>query len=215
MKPTVSVLLPSRGRPDLLKNSIASLGKGNFEVLIRYDDDDKTMPLKLSKKNVRQMKGTRVGYANFHLMVNELAKQAKGDWLLLWNDDAIMRTTDWVDTISRFDSNKPKVLNFFDTEDSQKNLFPVMSRAMYEAIGHFSLSTHCDTWALDIANGTGTHVEVDGIEAEHLRDSLDDATRHDTQAVYATSSPQYFSDEMKLLRDADMVKIREASHGIR
>lgn len=214
MKPIVSVLLPSRGRPELLNNSIASLGKGNFEVLIRYDDDDKTMPLKTTKKNVRQIKGERVGYANFHLMINELAEQAKGDWLLLWNDDAVMKTTNWVDIISRFDSKKPRVLNFFDTEDSQNNLFPIMSRAMYEAIGHFSLSTHCDTWALDIANGTGTHVKVEGIKAEHIRDSLDDATKQDTQAVYATSSPQYFSKEMKLLRDADMVKIRGVNHGV-
>lgn len=208
-KRTISVLLPSRGRPELLKSSIASLGRGDFEVLVRYDDDDATMPLKNVKKNVRQVRGERVGYGNFHLMINELAEIATGDWLMLWNDDAIMKTAGWSEIIATHDSIRPTVLNFFDISNNQNNLFPVMSRRMYKTIGHFSLSTHCDTWAQDVANGTGTHIAVEGIEAEHIRESLNDLTKRETQNTYSTSSPIYFSDRMRQLRDEDMIKIRK------
>lgn len=208
MKNIVSVLLPSRGRPELLRKSIESLGEGNFEVLVRYDSDDKTMPLKNVGKNVRLIKGDRVGYKNFHLMINELCEQAASDWLMLWNDDALMESKDWLNAFTNYDSKKATLLNFFDTENMNNNLFPVMSRSMYEAIGHFSLSTHCDTWAQDIANGTGTHHKVDGIRAKHIRESINDETKNETQAVYSESSPEYFSEDMKLLRDQDMQKIR-------
>lgn len=205
---TVSVLLPSRGRPDMLRDSIESLGKGDYEVLVRYDGDDKTMPLKGLGRHVRQIAGERVGYKGFHLMINELASQAEGEWLLLWNDDAVMQSDNWLLELQRYDSSKPCVLNFFDPGNPQNNLFPLMSKAMFEAIGHFSLSTHCDTWALDIANATGTHIAMEGISSRHVREDIDDLTKRETQSVYADSSPEYFSDDMRKLREQDIERIR-------
>lgn len=203
----ISVLMPSRQRPGLAQESIESLGKGDFEVLIWLDADDPDLEayksLKLGKYFIRQ----RVGYPGFHEMVNLLAAKAKGDWLLLWNDDALMSPPDWHKKINMRDSRKPVVLNFFAPGVMDNNLFPVVSRSMYEAMGHFSLSPHCDSWVQDTANELGIHESVVGIEAWHRRDIISDATKTHSQATYAQTSPRYNSVEIQNLRNEDKRKV--------
>lgn len=202
----VSVLLPTRERAQMAKESIESLGGGDFEVLLYVDTDDPQLKAykSLASDRVKVFVEPRLTYANFHRMVNFLAKKAKGDWLLLFNDD--MRIDgDWKVP----DADKPQVLNFWDPNNMRNNLAPIISRSMYETMGHFSLSTHCDSWVQDIANELGIHVPVPGVRVTHLRESLNDATKSHSQPVYATSSPEYDGLEMMKLRMIDMEKLRE------
>jgi hypothetical protein len=191
----------------MCKEAIDSLGDGDFEVLLYVDTDDPQIKAyrSLASRKVKVFVEARLGYANFHRMVNFLAKKAKGEWLLLWNDD--MRIIgDWTVPDA---TDKPQVLNFWDPNNQVNNLAPVISRKMYEIMGHFSLSTHCDSWVQDIANELGIHVPVHGAQVQHLRESLNDATKSQTQPVYATSSPEYDGLEMMKLREIDKEKLRE------
>jgi hypothetical protein len=45
--------------------------------------------------------GPRIGkgYDSLHEYYNELASKATGDWLMLWNDDAVMETEGWDEKI--------------------------------------------------------------------------------------------------------------------
>lgn len=188
------------------------VGRPEVEILVWVDNDDpelarykaiaKDCKLKLS---VRQ----RVGYKNFHVMVNTLAAKAKGDWLLLWNDDAVIKTQNWIELIEAHDAKQPVVLNFYNPTNVKDNLFPVISRPMLEAMGYYSMSTHCDSWVQDIANDLGIHIPVPGITALHTRDELHDDTKFETQAVYTHSSPEYDSLFMQTLRDQDKEKIKQ------
>lgn len=205
----ISVLLPSRGRPELLKQSIASLGDGNFEVLVWLDDDDIDYPF---IHKVTYFRKKRIGYLRFHEMINFLSKKASGDWLMLWNDDATMLTP-WVDAILFEDHTEPVVLNFFDPTISINNLFPIISRPMYEAMGHYSLSAHCDSWVQDIANRIGIHKQVWGIRAYHKRDQINDQTKLESQTAYRETSPKHSSPELVGLLEEDIKKIREKQGG--
>lgn len=207
----ISVLMPTRERPELARQSIESLGGSGFEVLIRIDDDDPQRDSYVWPHNGKYaVMDKRVGYSNFHVMVNQLAAKATGEWLMLWNDDAIMHTPDWAQRVQNHHSSSiPCVLNLY-SEAMNNNLFPIISRPMYEAMGHFSLSTHCDSWVQDIANSLGIHLYVPGIDIEHKRDLLNDETKQQSQGAYAITSPLYDSDGMKLLRMKDMEKIRRA-----
>lgn len=206
----ISVLLPSRGRASLAKESLESLGEedSQFEVLMYVDDDDMDVVKykNLAGFNVKVYRDKRVGYKNFHVMVNYLAEKAKGDWLLLWNDDAFMLTKDWAQKINKLDSSKPVVLNFFDPMNKLNNLFPVISRAMYEAMGHYSLNTHCDSWVQDIANELKIHKPVGGISCMHRREYLSDRTKIETQETYKTSSPEYETMTKERAEDANKIK---------
>lgn len=207
----ISVLMPSRGRPELAKESLESLGEedSQFEVLLYVDDDDMSVVKyqDLAGFNVKVFRKQRVGYKNFHVMINFLAEKAKGDALMLWNDDAFMMTSDWAPKLNKLDYSKPVVYNFFDPMNKLNNLFPVISRPMYEAMGHFSLNTHCDSWVQDIANELKIHKPVGAINCMHRREYLSDRTKMETQETYKTSSPEY--DTMTKERAEDALKIKE------
>lgn len=207
----ISVLCPSRGRPELLVESLSSLGDGDYEYLVYVDEDDPELERYTALENAKLLLYVRprVGYKNFHLMVNELAADAEGEWILLWNDDALVEGGNVSEAVHQEDPTKPVVLNFFDPEITNMNLFPVISRPLYEAMGHFSLSTHCDSWVQDIANVLKIHKPIPGITVRHRRDLINDRTKEDSQGAYATTSPLYDSDDMISLRLKDQAKIKE------
>lgn len=199
----ISVLIPSRGRPELLRESIDSLGVGDFEILVYVDRDDPYLTEYMQVPTTYTLVGKRHGYEGLQHYINDLCKIATGDWLFLWNDDAIMNTPIWWKKVHQPD--RPEVINF----DSNliNNLFPLVSRQMYEAMGHFSLSPHNDSWVQDIANKLGIHTYVPGVYIYHRRMELDDQTKTESQAAYSTTSPAY--EEMWQLRDEDAKKIME------
>lgn len=199
----ISVLVPSRNRPTLLRESLSSLGYGDFETLVYIDNDDPSRREYMEVPTTYTLVGKRHGYPGLQHYINELCKLATGDWLFLWNDDALMKTPDWWKKVHETD--KPEVINF--DANPLNNLFPLVSRQMYEAMEHFSLSPHNDSWVQDIANKLGIHTHVPGVEIYHRRMELNDKTKSETQAAYATTSPAY--DGMWELRDKDAEKIME------
>jgi len=213
----ISVLMPSRMRYQLAKESIESLGKGDFEVLMYIDDDD---PDKVDYLDMGGLMGLpvktfvkpRVGYPNFHEMINFLASNADGEWLLLFNDDAVMDCDDWVDKVNNAEKGLT-VLNITNPGVDNNNLFPAISRELYELMGHFSLSTHCDSWVQDLANECGIHQSLNGTHIEHRRDRINDEVKSETQGAYKTTSPEYSSPQMQNLWKVDVNKVKEKLNG--
>lgn len=213
MRPHISVLLPSRGRPDLLQRSITSLyGQADeppqVEVLVAADPDDEITSQAAEQAGVTAVVAPgRYGYRGLHHYYNLLAQHAAGDWMLLWNDDAIMQTPSW-DTIMA--SYPPGVLSL-RTNHGQLNVFPAAHRLLVEAMGHFSLSTHSDTWVHDVATAAGCLHETP-IEALHDRYDLTGNNRDqiylDSQTSYETVA--YYGPDLTALRAQDTAKVREA-----
>lgn len=92
-----SILIPTRGRIDGLNKAISSIlhftPADDVEILLRFDDDDWQDKGKVFEApNVFSIHGPRYdGYKSFHVFCTELARKAKGDWLLCFNDDAIFK----------------------------------------------------------------------------------------------------------------------------
>jgi hypothetical protein len=198
----VSVLMPSRGRPDLAKQSIKSLGKGDFEVLIATDQDDETRN-QLAGHNTTAF-AQRHGYGQLQIYYNTLSEKAKGDWLMLWNDDAVMETEGWVDKIAQFDHTKPMVLNPWGPETD--NLFPVISRKWYEIVGHFSMNTHADSWVQQIGERLNLQVYVPGIKITHQGENLNDTTHQEVREVVRETSAKYRGMERERIEDANKIE---------
>jgi hypothetical protein len=212
----ISVLCPSRGRERELQAALTSLNATaasarDLELLIRLDNDDPELRwyTRVVFENQHLTIGPREGYANLHRYYNELAADAHGDYLLLWNDDARMLTPGW-DSIVR-DALDPTIpaVGSFDGPDYA--LFPIVTRAFYEALGHFSLSPHCDGWVQEVAKAAGCFTHLPGVTVEHLRDELDDETKREgTTAQQTLTSAAFYSDEMVALRSADAEKVKAA-----
>jgi UDPglucose 6-dehydrogenase len=182
--PTISFLVPSRERAEALKFSLDSLGlkRNKIEALVWVDEDDPQLKeyKKLFGKNnyVRLFIKPRVGYLNSHLMINFLASRARGNWLVLWNDDAYMENVKWYDTFKKEAKlasplEEPVVYNIWGQGKAQ-NLFPVISRKYFEIVGHFSESTICDTWVKHVACRTNIQRTIFGIKPHHRKFGHDD-----------------------------------------
>lgn len=174
----ISIICPSRNRPNELLETLKSfeLDKYGLEALVWLDNDDpqldKYKELFGSNPNVRLFIKERVGYINFHMMVNFLASEAKFDWLLLFNDDAYMDNPKWFDIFRNFVSgyepdNQTIVINIW--EDPNINSFPIVSRKTVDLLGHFSLLPICDNWMNLVAFGANIIYRLDGIKPKHRK----------------------------------------------
>lgn len=94
----VSVLLPSRGRPDSLLRMLDSLYEtaavpDRVEAVVRIDDDDApTLALDLSRWPLRRVVGPRLPMA---LLNTACLDAATGDILIAANDDLVVRSPGW------------------------------------------------------------------------------------------------------------------------
>lgn len=198
MAPLVSVLIPSRGRPGLLKESIESLGEGNYEVSVAVDNDDPSL-LEYDPNQVTEVTD-RFGYAYLHEYYNLLAAKARGDWLLLWNDDAEMKG-DWLDKITA-DPDQPWVATF-----GEEKCFPLISRKLYEIIGHFSKGPANDTYLLGVGDRAGIRIKFDPVKIHHKRDYVHDGTETDKNGTLKEMELIMASKEILGHEDKDAGKV--------
>ncbi len=181
----VSVLIPTRARPNNLRRSIASLidlaaRPELVEILAGVDDDDQSWKAvfedvcteegvsacKFRGRVVSVFSGPRRGYQGLHYYYNKLAKISRGDYIALWNDDTEVLTPGWDDLLRDgpvFSVQNPRR----DAKSTTDYTFPVMGRPIYEAMGHFSLNPYNDAYVSHVAFYTGTAVIRDDVVFHH------------------------------------------------
>lgn len=214
--PLVSVLLPTRGRPDVLRESVASLietagDPTAFEIRFGIDEDDPDTERALGAGIKRDLDWTEVfsqrhGYAGLHRYINSLAKHARGQWLMLWNDDAVMQTYGWDWRIRELPDRY--ILDCWTNHLPLTCTFPIVPRHWVQTLGHFSLNAHCDTWWQLIGEWTHRLVRAD-IDVQHNRFDLtgrnNDPTYREGREQYQTHS-FYSADTVELIKqDANVV----------
>jgi len=157
----ISVLLPTRKRTELVHSSINSvLANASHpemvEILIAYDEDDAESKNYFESEKwtnlISQYGATskifeteRHGYIKLYKYVNLLSEKATGNWLIFWNDDSVMDTQSWDDTIRENDG-------YFGLLRAQSNhnhpfaIFPIVPKQWVEEFGMFSPVNHSDWW---------------------------------------------------------------------
>lgn len=186
-QPLISVLLPSRGRPAGLRRSLQSLRDraqpGAIEFLLRFDEDDEaSLSETWSEADTRVFVGVRHGYLGLHHYVNELCAKAKGRWLFLWNDDALMETDRWDEVIASY-GDRFLLLNADSNHGNHalgSCIFPIVPRRWVETTGHFSLSNHNDTWVEVVAKQLGV---VEPVPIRILHDRVDLTGNNDDETA--------------------------------
>lgn len=203
----LSVLMPSRGRPRLARKAIQSFPSSrDTEFLVAVDEDDPYLDEYRGLDDIARIFVTpRYGYSGLHEYYNLLSKESKGRWLMLFNDDAIVKKFSY-QRLSKYDDSKPVVLNIWNELD---NLFPIISRKTYEIMGHFSLNAHADSWVAQVGVGCGIQYYTDGFEIEHNRDSMGDSTFVEGREAIRETAPAFNSPEMQALKEVDINKIKE------
>lgn len=177
----IALLLPTRGRTAALERSILSVvntadNVDSFQVLIGFDRDDtetidyfkQTLQPKLDDLGVNYQARIfePLGYIRLNEYVNGLAKSADADWLVFWNDDAVMETPGW-DTVIANHTGEFKILAFHTHRDHPYSIFPIVPREWFELFGYLSPHQISDAWisqqayVMDIWERIPVHVTHD------------------------------------------------------
>jgi hypothetical protein len=177
----LSVVFPSRGRPESLAEAVASLldhaeKPDQVEVLVACDPDDPcTMSASLPGQSVIVPMPERFGYYRLHEYVNRLARIAAGDWLHWWNDDMRMTTDGWDTEVLE---HRPAVLWPYANHVGHANICPAWPRAWSDAMGHVSPTMHLDTYLQNVAEALGRHDRT-GVHIIHERSDVTGDAKHD------------------------------------
>lgn len=180
MPTELSVLLPTRGRKDILKRSLLSLADRaddatKLEMLLAFDDDDtessdycveNVLP-DLDQRGVKYtiMQFPRLGYIRLNEYVNAMAKAAQGRWLMFWGDDAVMESSGWDSRI--LEVNEFRVLRIPTHNSHPYAIFPIVPKKWVDILGHFSSHQLSDStvsqigYMLDIVKNIDVQVTHD------------------------------------------------------
>lgn len=206
----ISVLLPTRGRPELMFKSLKTLidnakNTSDIEFLIAIDNDDQSSHDYINdnvlpwfdkhKYDIKVFSMERAGYEQLQKYVNFLGFQSCGRWMLFWNDDAIMQSKNWDEDITQH-NGKLSIIRFKDNHNSHPySVFPVVPREWIMLFETLSPAQQTDSWISQVAYLTDCMITID---SEVLHDRADLTGNNDDEIyqerVYLTDdqTPEMF-----------------------
>jgi len=166
----ISVLFPTRGRPDNVKRLMKSLQETSTvmpEVVLYVDDDD--TPPDVDAVIVR---GPRITMSK---MWNRCMDASSGEILMMGGDDLIFKTKGWDDQVRRAFAAFPDRLIFLHGDDKMhgKNFgtHGFVHRKWVETLGYlcppYFASDYNDTWLNDVANAINRRIYLPFV-TEHM-----------------------------------------------
>lgn len=156
----IAILLPTRGRAEMLERSIQSLiskakDPNQIQLMLAFDNDDKVGTEHFQQAvqpwlddhmvNYTAMTFDPLGYIRLNEYVNELARNSDARWLVFWNDDAVMETQDWDAEIMKWDGQF-KLLAFRTHNLHPYSIFPIVPRKWLDLLGYLSPHQISDAW---------------------------------------------------------------------
>ena len=179
----ISLLLPTRGRKTALRRSILSTincadNIDSFQIMIGFDNDDtetidyfvKELQPELDElgANYQAHVFAPMGYIRLNEYVNGLAKHSNADWLVFWNDDAVMETAGW-DTVIASHTGEFKVLAFHTHNDHPYSIFPIVPKEWFELFGYLSPHQISDAWSCSwLDNNSSIRTPDAGQDEKHI-----------------------------------------------
>jgi hypothetical protein len=183
----ISLLCPTRGRPDRAMNLLRSVEQTQTqknELLFCLQEDDpmlKQYPSEIVKLSVITPPRTTSYYWNL------LADKSQGEMLMLLGDDVTCKTQGWDQRFNEVYDQYPDGIFNIKFLDGRNKIgrpapvapnelpapHPVISRRWYDALGYFTypgLRHYCvDDWIDSLAKKLGRSVNLYDVEFTHLK----------------------------------------------
>jgi glycosyltransferase involved in cell wall biosynthesis len=198
----ISVLIPSRGRPVFLSQTITHIkatATKDVEILVAVDPDDpETKAVAERRKCVVVEAPERFGYQGLYRYFNLMADQATGSWMVLWDDQSAIMTPAWNDMIEALPANivVGDLQNHFSP---QLCCFPAVRSDAVKALGCYSYETpHVDTFWETIGRRLGAIQPVPAYvhhERPDITGIAEDATHIESRAGMQVSN--FYSSEFQ------------------
>jgi glycosyltransferase involved in cell wall biosynthesis len=214
----ISLLLPSRGRPENLKrlaDSVNATAVGDVELIVVVDEDDPSEYW--GEGNVSVCTVPR--QSRMAMYWNMAYQQASGDILMQCSDDIVFHTPGW-DIIVRdaFEQYADRIVFVFgddgDPTHGNYGTHGFVHRTWVETVGYFVppyfSADYTDTWLNDLADRVGRKRRVP-IVTEHMHftfhkgeldlthaERLVRLWRDDNTGIYASREHEREADAAKL-----------------
>ena len=162
----ISVLLPTRGRREVLRKSLDSLVSKathpeRLEILFGVDEDDQSVIDYIKEEIAEDLKEVGIearasifkplGYENLHIYVNTLAGAATGEWMFFWNDDCLMVSEGWDEVIDQYNGQFKSLGPKDNHAGHPYAILPIVPRDWFILMGHLSQNPQNDAWLSHIA----------------------------------------------------------------
>ena len=211
----ITVMLPTRHRTPLVERSVQSLlaladDPTQIEIAVAYDQDDTqshdyfasaewTALITTYGAHFQKHQTPQWGYQELHNYYNLLATHAQGKWLLIWNDDALMKSAGW-DSMIKQEQDYMGMLHMI-TENYRPKfaLFPLIPRKWIDIFGSVSLSNSNDSWIHHICLEAKAIKMIDAV-VFHDRADLTGNNLDQTYLNRTNQKKLYKSEPMRQLR---------------
>lgn len=226
----ISVILPTRGRPELFKrmclSALDNAADPNDIEFVTYRDDDDFAVYEYFGKH-QEMVGKRIVQSQ---MYNECYKIATGPIYMFAADDIVFYTKDWDKSVKKaFDQSADKIIFVYPNDKYARSSFGVVGflhKNWIDTVGYFLppyfAASYADHWINDIATKIDRRVflrsavikEV-GVKEDTIYIGMNEKTEqiHDkTHLEYAQKRQEtngretYFSKEIERVRDAQLLQ---------
>lgn len=217
----ISLLTPTRHRPELFKQMLASLrdtAKTEVEVVAYVSEDDWALPVYRNIQRVKMLVGPNIILAE---KANECWRAASGDICMTGNDDIAFRTPGWDQMIEEaFAACPDKIImvhGFDHPGDRGKKFggFTSMHQRWIRALGYFLppqfAGDWSDVWINDLANALGRRRQLP-FTIEHFHWAYGTRAKDETNlerfADEAATPPDKLYESLAAERNADVEKLR-------
>jgi hypothetical protein len=175
---SISVLVPTRRRPEALSRLLASFAatvgdSSQAELIFRCDSDDpESIELVRQSGNLLIVGPRHDGYRSLPVFFNQMAAVTRGDVLMCCNDDAEFQTPGWPALILAEANNYPDGIFNIGVHvglNDDKFPFSVVSRRMIDAMGCLNdpRLLFSDVFLLDVARAFNRAVRLDTVTVSH------------------------------------------------
>lgn len=182
----ISVLVPSRGRPDRfgqMRESLYGTALGDPELVLVLDGDD---PMKDHYPSDVHTVFVPPDSMKQSALWNVAWDNATGDFAMMGADDMLFKTLGWDSKVEKAFELWPDRIGMVYTaggfEDRPE--FPIVSRQWTDIVGYFTPPHFCswfaDRWLWEIAATIGRRQFVEDVQMRHLHPDHGDAEVDET-----------------------------------
>jgi hypothetical protein len=220
--PAISVLCPTRNRPDSVRRFAESALKmtcGEIELVFYADDDapGSVPPEIAAMPEVTVVTGPRIVFSD---MWNKCLAVAKADIFMESGDDAVFRTPGWDQAVEdAFGEYPDRILLAYGDDliwGEKLSTHSFVHRRWTDALGYIAppwfAADCCDAWLYDIAGMIGRRRFLPGVITEHLHPSVSkgswDRTHQERLARGRRDNVQALYKSLAARREQDAGKLR-------
>jgi len=220
----ISVLCPTRGRPDNVKRLVESAREtaanpDDVEFIFYIDGDDPDSLQMADALGVRSIVGDRIVLSE---MWNWCWREAKHDIFMQCGDDIIFRTGNWdAEVLAAFSLIPDKIALVHGRDgfqDANLATHGFLHRNWTDAVGYFVppyfSSDYNDLWLTEVADALGRRVYLEQIYTEHMHPVVGkaplDQTHQERLVRHSNDNVEAIYREKKSERQGDVAKLNAA-----